>query len=164
MVFWCRPFIRFLFYGHAFRILSKTSLPPKLQRSSPTFSSGSFTFLVFMFGSITCFRASQVEPEVENLPSEAGDKRWEFNPCFRKIPWRRSWQPTPIFLPGESHGQRSLAGYSTWGRKESDTTLHACTVHRIEYGSKFIISFGMWMSRSLSTIWWKDSPFPVDPS
>ena len=40
----------------------------------------------------------------------------------REVPWRRKWQPTPIFLPGESHGQRSLVGYSPWGRKESDTT------------------------------------------
>ena len=39
-----------------------------------------------------------------------------------KIPWRRTWQPTPAFLPGEFHGQRSLAGYSPWGRKESDMT------------------------------------------
>ena len=38
------------------------------------------------------------------------------------IPWRRKWQPTPVFLPGESHGQRSLVGYSPWGRKESETT------------------------------------------
>ena len=37
-------------------------------------------------------------------------------------PWRRAWQPTPVFLPGEFHGQRSLVGYSPWGRKESDTT------------------------------------------
>ena len=37
------------------------------------------------------------------------------------IPWRRARQPTPVFLPGESHGQRSLVGYSPWGRKESDT-------------------------------------------
>ena len=36
------------------------------------------------------------------------------------IPWRRKWQPTPVFLPGQSHGQRSLAGYSPWGHKESD--------------------------------------------
>ena len=35
-------------------------------------------------------------------------------------PWRRAWQPTPVFLPGESHGQRSLASYSPWGCKESD--------------------------------------------
>ena len=38
-----------------------------------------------------------------------------------------SWQPTPVFLPGEFHGQRSLVGYSPWGHKESDTTEHACT-------------------------------------
>ena len=40
----------------------------------------------------------------------------------KKIPWRRAWKPTLVFLPGESHGQRSLLGYSPWGRKESDTT------------------------------------------
>ena len=48
--------------------------------------------------------------------------RHRFHPWGRKIPWRRIWQPTPVFLPGESHGQRSLAGYSPQGRKESDTT------------------------------------------
>ena len=36
--------------------------------------------------------------------------------------WRRKWQPTPVFLPGESQGQRRLAGYSPWGRKESEVT------------------------------------------
>ena len=41
-------------------------------------------------------------------------KRWGFNPWVGKIPWRTAWQPTPVFLPGESHGQRSLAGYSSW--------------------------------------------------
>ena len=49
-------------------------------------------------------------------------RRWEFNPWGRKIPWRRKWQPTPVLLPGESHGQRSLSGYSPRGCKESDTT------------------------------------------
>ena len=49
-------------------------------------------------------------------------KRLGFNPWVRKIPWRRAWQPAPIFLPGESHGQRSLAGYSPWGHKELDMT------------------------------------------
>ena len=50
-------------------------------------------------------------------------KRWGLDPWVGKIPWRiRAWQPTPVFLPGESHGQRSLGGYSPWGRKESDTT------------------------------------------
>ena len=40
----------------------------------------------------------------------------------------RTWQPTPVFLPGESHGQRGLVGYSPWGHKESDTTDHTCPV------------------------------------
>ena len=44
-----------------------------------------------------------------------------YNPWVRKIPWRRKWHPTPVFLPGESYGQRSLAGYSPWGQKESET-------------------------------------------
>ena len=44
-------------------------------------------------------------------------------PGFGKIPWRRQWQPTPVLLPGESHGPRSLVGYSPWGRKESDMTV-----------------------------------------
>ena len=49
-------------------------------------------------------------------------RRPGFNPWVGKIPWRWKWQPTPVFLPGKSHGQRSLAGYSPWGRKESNTT------------------------------------------
>ena len=49
-------------------------------------------------------------------------RRCGFDPWVGKIPWRRKWQPTPVFLPGKSHGQRSLVGYSPWGREESDTT------------------------------------------
>ena len=51
------------------------------------------------------------------------------DPWVGKIPWRRKWQPTPVFLPGEPHGQRSLGGYSPQGRKELDTTeqLHSLT-------------------------------------
>ena len=43
-------------------------------------------------------------------------KRHRFDSCLGKIPWRRKWQPTPVFSPGESHGQMSLEGYSPWGR------------------------------------------------
>ena len=46
--------------------------------------------------------------------------RPRFNPWVRKIPWRREWQPSPVFLSGEFHGQRSLEGYSPWGHKELD--------------------------------------------
>ena len=49
-------------------------------------------------------------------------RRLGFNPPTGKIPWRRKWQFTAVFLPGESHGQRSLVGYSPRGRKESDMT------------------------------------------
>ena len=48
--------------------------------------------------------------------------RPRFDPWVRKIPWRRKWQPTPVFLPGEFHGWRNPVGYSPWGWKESDTT------------------------------------------
>ena len=56
---------------------------------------------------------------VKNLPA-----MWEtwFDSWVGKIPCRRAWKPTPVFLLGESHGQRSLAGYSPWGHKELDTT------------------------------------------
>ena len=66
--------------------------------------------------------ASQVPLGVKNLPANIGDTRHGFDPWVGKIPWRRAWQPAPVFLPGESHGQRSLAGYSSWGLKETDTT------------------------------------------
>ena len=49
-------------------------------------------------------------------------KRRGFDPRVGKIPWRRKWQPTPVFLPGKSHGQRSLVGYSSWVL-ESQTRL-----------------------------------------
>ena len=48
--------------------------------------------------------------------------RPRFDPWVGKIPWGRVWQPTPVFPLEESHGQRSLVGYSPWGRKQSDTT------------------------------------------
>ena len=57
-------------------------------------------------------------------------KRCRFNPSVGKIPWRKKWQPTPVLLPGESHGQRSLMGYGPWGRKESDTTEATQNVRR----------------------------------
>ena len=54
-----------------------------------------------------------------------------FDPWVGKIPWRRKWHPTPVFLPGESHGRRSLVGYSPWGRTRLNnfTSLPAATQH-----------------------------------
>ena len=60
---------------------------------------------------------------VKNPFANEGDKRnCGFHPWVRKIPWRRAWQPIPVLLPGESHGQRRLVGYNPRGGKESDTT------------------------------------------
>ena len=69
--------------------------------------------------------ASLVAQRLKHLPATG------FNPWVGKIPWRRKWQPTPVFLPGESHGRRSLVGYCPWGCKESDMTerLHFTSLH-----------------------------------
>ena len=72
------------------------------------------------------FGASQVALVVKSLPANTEDVR---DPWIRKIPWRRALQPPPVFLPGESHGQRSLAGYSPWRRQEWDTTEHIIHTH-----------------------------------
>ena len=69
--------------------------------------------------SCTLFPSGSV---VKNLPAMQETQEMWFNPWVGRIPWRRAWQPTPVFLPGESHGQRSLAGYRPWGGKELDTT------------------------------------------
>ena len=80
----------------------------------------------------------EIEPgspalQTDSLPTELQGKpvmvkrlpairRPEYDPWVQKIPWRKEWLPTPVFLPGEFYGQRSLAGRSPWGLKEWDTT------------------------------------------
>ena len=54
-------------------------------------------------------------------------RRCKLDLWVRKIPWRRKWQPNPVFLPRESYGQKSLVAHSPWGCKESNTTEHVCT-------------------------------------
>ena len=70
--------------------------------------------------------------------NEVCRRRWRprFNSWLGKISRRRKWQPTPAFLPGKSHGQRSLAGYSPWGLKESDMTERLSTHTHIHTISK----------------------------
>ena len=79
-----------------------------------------------------CLCSHQME---KNLPAV-------FNPWVGKISWRRKWQPTPVFLPGEFHGHRSLVGYSKWGRKELDMTERLTHTH---------------------TLWKQDSPAEISP-
>ena len=68
---------------------------------------------------------------VKNPPANASFRGRGFSPWAGKIPWSRKWQPAPVCLPGKFHGQRSLAGYSLCGHKESDRTkrlsTHTCT-------------------------------------
>ena len=59
-----------------------------------------------------------VSGDSDSKESACGCRRPGFDPRVKKIPWRREWQPTPVFLTGEFHGQRSLAGYSPWDMTE----------------------------------------------
>ena len=76
-----------------------------------------------------CFQGFLSGTVVKNLPANARDTNVAVQPWVGKIPWRRKWQPTPVFLPRKFHEQRSLAGYSPWGSKGSDITerVHAHT-------------------------------------
>ena len=79
-------------------------------------------------------RASLVAQTVQNPPA-----MWErpgFNPWIGKISWRRAWQPTPVFLPGESHGQRSLAGYSPGHHRKLDTAERSTNCCNSEYAER----------------------------
>ena len=67
---------------------------------------------------------------VKNPPASAEDIRDMVQSLSLEDPWKMKWQPTPVFLPAETHGQRSLAGYSPFGCKESDTTKQLSMQHK----------------------------------
>ena len=76
---------------------------------------------------------------VNNLTANAGDKKCRFDPWVKKIPWRRAWQPIPVFASKEFHEQRSPVGYSPYGHKEvatTEATWHAHTHTCHSYGEK----------------------------
>ena len=88
-------------------------------------------------------RSTTVLSSKESACQCRSHQRCSFDPWVRKLPWRRAWQPTPVFLPGESHGQRSLVDYSPWGHKGSDKTeqlsmrVHTHThTHTVPKGKK----------------------------
>ena len=62
---------------------------------------------------------------VKNLPAHAGNSRDGFSRWIAKMLWSKKWHPTLVFLPGEFHGERILAGYSPWGCTKLDTTEHS---------------------------------------
>ena len=78
-------------------------------------------------------------PSVKNLLAIQETQEMWFSPWIRKIPWRRKWQPTPVFSPGESHGMRNLVGYSPQSHKESDVTEQS--THSICFRLKISQSF-----------------------
>ena len=109
----------------------------KIQKwSMPSICMYLYCFIMYFFtqlfnGYSRHCRASQVVLAVKNLSANAGDiKRHRFDPWVRKSPWRRAWQPTPVFLPGKSHGQRSLTGYSPQGCRvrHTEVTYHALSI------------------------------------
>ena len=88
------------------------------------------------------------------------------DPWVGKIPWRREWQPTPVLLSGESHGQRSLAGYGLWGCKESNTTewltLKLIVVQLFSCVRLFTV---LWTAACQASIKARsDQPFPLSSS
>ena len=100
-------------------ITSTCYLAGSRQRQSRTCPSSHIVLCLFE-SALSVTMGSLVTQLVKNMPA-----MWEtrFDPWVGKVPWRRrNWQPTLVFLSGESHGQRSLIGYSPWGRKDSDTT------------------------------------------
>ena len=85
--------------------------------SVPTFFSSSFSSF------LPCFPPTYPSSWASQVLANAGDKRDVGSITGSgRFPWRRPWRLTPVFLPGESHGQRSLAGYSPWGHNESHMT------------------------------------------
>ena len=88
-----------------------------------------------------CF-ASELELVlvVMNPPANARRcKRHSFNPWVEKIPWSRKWQPTPVFLPGKSHGQRSLVGYTQWGQTQLSDLAHTIKAKESKMKEPFMV-------------------------
>ena len=128
---------------HAPSCITRTNVSRALNRTTwclfPITNKNSCIQIQFMSCKVHLFR---VYNSMFGLPSWLSGKesacqcrRHVFNPWVGKIPWKRKWQSTPVSLPGKSHEQRSLVGYSPWGHKELDTTQQlnnnsmACSIY-----------------------------------
>ena len=94
--------------------LSSTHMEPGKDKGKSAKADGKEVKRTFFFYTTRKPPGSVVE---RNCLSSRRHERHKLSPRVRKIPWRRKWQPTPVLLPGKSHGQRSLAGYSPWGHR-----------------------------------------------
>ena len=101
---------------------------------------GSFGAYMVLFVCLFVFNASLVAQQWKIHLQFRSHRRRRFDPWVGKIIWRRAWQPSPVFLPGESHGQRGPADYSPQGSKESEwlkwLSMHACSWF---YFKKFLL-------------------------
>ena len=120
--------LSFFFFSSLFK--------PKLSRCGQLESFQIATVSFWQDPMICCWKQTHQDISSGNLNINVGDTPKLL--CFIifysasqlvqwKVPRRKKWQPTPVFLPGESHGQRSLAGYSPWSHKESDMIEHTRT-------------------------------------
>ena len=86
-------------------------------------------------------------------------KRCGFSPWVGKMPWRRAWQPTPVFLPGESHGQRSLVDYSPWGQRVRHDWSNLAHTQQVEVLEKEERKSEPWTV--VSCAWPREPLFPL---
>ena len=124
-VFVCNGWMSLRYRGHKECHLRDVQVP---QFSSSLQSSLSFQTLGFPV-------AQQIHLQCRR------QRRLRFDPWVGNIPWSRKWKPTPVFLPGKSHGQRSLVGYSLWGRKELDTIEHTDEVCSFRKSASYVLKF-----------------------
>ena len=144
-----------LFNSRIFSSIPKENLCPLTVTLLPLYPIREQTLIDFQFLWISLLWTFNINGVVQHvykvgLPpgSEVKASAWNTGdlgliPGSGKIPWRRKWQPTLVLLPGESHGGRSLVGYSPWGRKESDTT------ERLHF--HFSLSYNMWLFFGLAS-------------
>ena len=89
-------------------------------------------------------------------------RRCGFKSWVGKIPWRRKWQTSPLFLPGEPHGQRSLVDYSPWGHKQSYTTKHTQKENMKIFTAVLFLVVGSWeticmsITEIMGKMWWME--------
>ena len=114
--------------SHTKNCLPKMHIATQILASECSMEKPGFSYIIVSssvkivaISALSTTRASLVAQRLKRVPGMEC-RRPGFDPCIGKIPWRRKWQPTPVLLPGEPHGGRSLVGYSPWGRKESDMT------------------------------------------
>ena len=134
------------FCNHTFSSVKSDSLPlhviARYWVEFPVLHSWHSSIIYFIY--TTVYMGSQVALAVKHIPASAGrHKRGRFDPWVGKIPWGRAWQLTPVFLPGESHRQRSLVRYGWTRLKQPCTHMHSVYVN-----PKLLIMFIFLMNRS----------------